>query len=67
MASSGTAEIHSSAWAGASHTGMRSWTPAETPLLPPVKVVRPHAFRETSKLPQPHPTAVMWKYISWKL
>lgn len=40
MASSGLAAIHSSIWPACSHTGMRSWMSADTPLLSPVMMVK---------------------------
>jgi len=40
IASSGPAAIHSSTWPACSHTGMRSWISADTPLLSPVMMVK---------------------------
>lgn len=40
MASSGSVAIQSSTWPGCSHTGIRSWISADTPLLSPVMMVK---------------------------
>lgn len=66
MALSAPAFIHSSVWPSASHTGMRSWISAATPLLSPVMTVKvaklssPSSLLASSHSPATHSGVAAW-------
>lgn len=66
IASSGLAVNHASSWPGSSHTGMRSWISADTPLLSPVTIVKvPRLSAGNSGLVSSHSPAAQSGASAW--